>query len=59
MAPHMEMDDEHSKNIMQYYLIDPNEMEKEVHAYAAKLLNENKIDEAWQVLLTQKKIEMA
>jgi hypothetical protein len=26
-------------------------MEKEVHTYAAKLLDENKVAEAWQVLL--------
>jgi hypothetical protein len=26
-------------------------MEKEVHFYAAKLLNEGKVAEAWQVLL--------
>jgi flavin reductase (DIM6/NTAB) family NADH-FMN oxidoreductase RutF len=44
-------DDEHLKNIVVYYSNDPNEMEKEIHTYAAKLLNENKVDEAWQVLL--------
>jgi hypothetical protein len=27
-------------------------MEKELHAYAKKLLNEGKVNEAWQVLLT-------
>jgi hypothetical protein len=26
-------------------------MEKEVHQYAARLLNENKVHDAWQVLL--------
>jgi flavin reductase (DIM6/NTAB) family NADH-FMN oxidoreductase RutF len=44
-------DDEHLKNIFQYYSINPADMEKEVHSYAAKLLDENKVQEAWQVLL--------
>ncbi|HYK56744.1 MAG TPA: flavin reductase family protein, partial [Flavisolibacter sp.] len=44
-------DDEHLKNIVQYYSVSPEEMEKEVHQYAANLLNEGKIAEAWQVLL--------
>lgn len=44
-------DDEHLKNIIQYYSVNPEEMEKEVHCYAAKLLNANKVLEAWQVLL--------
>ncbi len=44
-------DDEHLKNIFQYYSINPAEMEKEVHLYAAKLLSEGKVQEAWQVLL--------
>jgi flavin reductase (DIM6/NTAB) family NADH-FMN oxidoreductase RutF len=44
-------DDEHLKNIFQYYAVDPTEMEREVHAYAAKLLDQNKVHEAWQVLL--------
>jgi hypothetical protein len=44
-------DDDHLKNIFQYYAIDPAEMEREVHSYAAKLLDGNKVHEAWQVLL--------
>ena len=44
-------DDEHLKNIVQYYAVNPFEMESAVHGYAAKLLDENKIEEAWQVLL--------
>jgi hypothetical protein len=44
-------DDDHLKNILQYYSINPADMEREVHSYAAKLLDENKIQEAWQVLL--------
>ena len=49
-------DDEHLKNIFQYYSVNPAEMEKEVHSYAAKLLNENKVHEAWQVLLAAENI---
>jgi len=44
-------DDEHLKNIIQYYSVNPAEMEKELHLYAARLLDEGKVDEAWQVLL--------
>ena len=44
--------DSNLKNIIQYYSINPEEMERELHIYAQKLLEENKIDEAWQVLLT-------
>lgn len=44
-------DDEHLKNIVQYYSINPPDMEKEVHSYAAKLLDQNKVLDAWQVLL--------
>ena len=44
-------DDGHLKNIIQYFSVSPEEMEKEVHQYAARLLNENKVHDAWQVLL--------
>jgi flavin reductase (DIM6/NTAB) family NADH-FMN oxidoreductase RutF len=44
-------DDEHLQNIFLYYSINPEDMEREVHIYAAKLLDDNKIYEAWQVLL--------
>jgi hypothetical protein len=44
-------DDDTLKNIIQYYSISPDEMEMELHIYAARLLNEGKVDEAWQVLL--------
>ena len=40
------------KNIIQYYGINPSEMEKELHLYAAELLNNGKISDAWQVLLS-------
>ena len=45
-------DDEHLKNIVQYYSVSPAEMEKEIHSYASKLLHEGKVEEAWQVLLS-------
>ena len=44
-------DDTHLKNIIQYYSLNPDDMEKELHAYAKKLLAEGKVKEAWQVLL--------
>ena len=44
--------DPHLKNIIQYYSINPDEMEKELHGYAKKLLDEGKVNEAWQVLLS-------
>ena len=44
-------EDEKLKNIFQYYSLDPDEMEKELHLYAAQLLNEGKVADAWQVLL--------
>jgi len=44
-------DDDHLKQIIQYYSINPDEMEKEIHSYAKKLLEEGKVKEAWQVLL--------
>lgn len=44
-------DDEHLKNIFQYYSVNPDEMEREVHLHAARLLNEGKVHDAWQVLL--------
>ena len=40
------------KNIIQYYSIDPDEMEKELHIYAKELLDNGKVNEAWQVLLS-------
>lgn len=44
-------DDAHVKQIVQYYSLTPDEMEKELHRHAHKLLAENKTAEAWQVLL--------
>lgn len=44
-------DDAHLKQIILYYSLSPEEMEKELHIYAKKLLDEGKVREAWQVLL--------
>ena len=44
-------DDEHVRNIVQYFSINPADMEKELHQYAARLLDNGKVYEAWQVLL--------
>jgi flavin reductase (DIM6/NTAB) family NADH-FMN oxidoreductase RutF len=44
-------EDDRLRNIIGYYAINPAEMEKELHLYAADLLNQNKVAEAWQVLL--------
>ena len=44
-------DDAHLKSMIQYYNVNPDEMEKELHTYAKKLLQEGKIKEAWQVVL--------
>ena len=44
-------DDDHLKQIILYYNLNPEEMEKELLLYAKRLLGEGKIKEAWQVLL--------
>jgi len=44
-------EDDHLKQIVQYYSVNPEEMEKEIHLYAKKLLSEGKVMQAWQVLL--------
>jgi len=44
--------DDRLKNIIQYYSINPAEMEQELHKYAAELLTQGKIQEAWQILLS-------
>lgn len=44
-------DDPHLKQIIQYYSINPDEMEKELQLYAKKLLANGQVQEAWQVLL--------
>jgi len=44
-------DDDKLKNIIQYFSINPIEMEKELHLYAKTLLQQKKVDDAWQILL--------
>jgi flavin reductase (DIM6/NTAB) family NADH-FMN oxidoreductase RutF len=44
-------DDHRLKQIFEYYSVSPEEMEKELHTYAASLLDQGKVQEAWQVLL--------
>ena len=48
--------DEKLKHIFQYYTTNPIEMEKEIQWYAKELLDDNKISEAWQVLLASSSI---
>lgn len=45
-------EDEKLKNIIQYFSLNTEEMDKELHKYAKQLLNAGKVKEAWQVLLT-------
>lgn len=51
-AIHPSFEDDVLKNIIQYYSLSPDTMEEELHKYAAKLLENNHVEEAWQVLLT-------
>ncbi|HOZ69067.1 MAG TPA: flavin reductase family protein [Chitinophagaceae bacterium] len=44
-------EDDHLKQIILYYSLNPDEMEKELHTYAKKLLAAGKVKEAWQILL--------
>jgi hypothetical protein len=44
-------DDARLKEIVQYFAINPGEMEQELQHYAKALLLDGKITEAWQVLL--------
>jgi hypothetical protein len=43
--------DDRLKNIIQYFSINPEEMDQELHKYAKELLDTGKVKEAWQVLL--------
>ena len=45
-------DDDRLRQIIQYYSINPVEMEKELHTYAKTLLETGRVNDAWQVLLT-------
>ena len=44
-------DDDHLKQIIQYYSVNPEEMERELHSYAKDLLEDGEVMKAWQVLL--------
>lgn len=43
--------DDKLKNIIQYFSINPDEMDNELHKYAKELLDAGKVNEAWQILL--------
>jgi flavin reductase (DIM6/NTAB) family NADH-FMN oxidoreductase RutF len=43
--------DDKLKNIIQYFSLNPDDMERELHTYAKELLDAGKVNEAWQVLL--------
>lgn len=45
-------EDEDLKKIVQYYGLNPEEMEREVHLLARKHLSQHMVDAAWQVLLS-------
>jgi flavin reductase (DIM6/NTAB) family NADH-FMN oxidoreductase RutF len=45
-------EDDRLKNIFQYYSLSPDTMEEELQLYAKELLDEGKVKEAWQVLLS-------
>ena len=47
--------DDYVNKIMEQHRNKTNEVESELHRYAAKLLNENRLGEAWQVLLIKNK----
>ncbi len=44
-------DDEQVRSIVQYYSLNPEEMELELHRYACRLLDEGNVNAAWQVVL--------
>jgi flavin reductase (DIM6/NTAB) family NADH-FMN oxidoreductase RutF len=44
-------EDEKLKHIIQYFSLNTDEMDKELHKYAKELLDAGKVKEAWQVLL--------
>jgi flavin reductase (DIM6/NTAB) family NADH-FMN oxidoreductase RutF len=44
-------EDDRLKDIIQYFSINPGEMEQELHLYAQTLLDKGKVQDAWQVIL--------
>jgi flavin reductase (DIM6/NTAB) family NADH-FMN oxidoreductase RutF len=49
-------DNDALKQIVQYYNLNPTEMEEETHRLAVKYLNENEVITAWQILLANEVI---
>ncbi|MDE3252253.1 MAG: flavin reductase family protein [Bacteroidota bacterium] len=49
---HPGFSDDRLKNIVQYFSINPAEMETELHRYAGELLDRGKTEDAWQILLS-------
>lgn len=49
-------EDDHLKNIIQYFSLNPADMEIELHRYAARLLDGGDVAAAWQVLLAAETI---
>jgi flavin reductase (DIM6/NTAB) family NADH-FMN oxidoreductase RutF len=49
-------EDEKLKNIIQYFSVNPIEMENELHLYAKELLEKGNVNAAWQVLLAAENI---
>ncbi len=50
--PDPAFNDAHVRQIVQYFALQPDELENELHRYAQNLLREQKTEAAWQVLLT-------
>ena len=44
-------EDEKLKHIVQYFSVNPESMENEIHLYAKELLAANNVEKAWQILL--------
>ena len=44
--------DDHLRQIVQYYGLNPDDMDRELQIHAAALLDQGRIDAAWQVLLS-------
>jgi hypothetical protein len=51
--PDPTFDDEQVKLINQYFSLNVDDLELELHRYAARLLDEEQVERAWQVLLAQ------
>ena len=43
--------DDRLKNIIQYFSLNPDDMETELQLYAKELLAQNNVSAAWQILL--------